>query len=242
MQRDHRHSELERPLSVFRENQDEFASKHHGQFVVIHDDGIMGFFDDELEASPRSQDPLRARSVSASSMLAAGGGRRACLSFQSSLTLIKKYVGTVAFTVKYPGRVNLLVSEAGISEAFDPKRSVPGSKQPPFHTVRAIWDTGASRTCITEDVVAKLGLKAIDKTTNHTAAGLREAGVYLVNVQLPNTVVFPVLRVTSEHSRVSGPARDRRRHFGGGYPSRDGRDWQWRLCGHDLERQNMDDV
>ena len=50
MQRDHRHSELERPLSVFRENQDEFASKHHGQFVVIHDDGIMGFFDDELEA------------------------------------------------------------------------------------------------------------------------------------------------------------------------------------------------
>ena len=110
--------------------------------------------------------------------------------------MIKKYVGTVAFTVKYPGRVNLLVSEAGISEAFDPKRSVPGSKQPPFHTVRAIWDTGASRTCITEDVVAKLGLKAIDKTTNHTAAGLREAGVYLVNVQLPNTVVFPVLRVT----------------------------------------------
>ena len=129
-------------------------------------------------------------------MLAAGRGRRACLSFQSSLTLIKKYDGTAAFTVKYGGRVNLLMTDAGVSEAFDPARSAPGSKQPPFHAVKAIWDTGASRTCITEDVVAKLGLSPIDETTNHTAAGPRKVGVYLVNVRLPNRVVFPVLRVT----------------------------------------------
>ena len=50
MQSDHRSFGLERPLSVFRENQEKFASKHHGQFVVIHDDEVIGFFDDELEA------------------------------------------------------------------------------------------------------------------------------------------------------------------------------------------------
>ena len=110
--------------------------------------------------------------------------------------MIKKYDGTVAFTVRYAARVNLLTTKAGISEAFDPQRSETGSKQPPFHTVRAIWDTGASRTCITQDVVAKLGLQAIDQTRNHTAGGLRQAGVYLVNVRLPNKVVFPVLRVS----------------------------------------------
>ena len=109
---------------------------------------------------------------------------------------MNKYDGTVAFTVGYPARVNLLVTDAGISEAFDPQRSAPGTKQPPFHPVRAIWDTGATRTCITERVAAKLGLKAIDETTNRTAGGRRKAGVYLVNLRLPNRVVFPVLRVT----------------------------------------------
>ena len=50
MQSDHRNFGLERALSVFRENQDEFASNHHGQFVVIHENEVVGFFDDELEA------------------------------------------------------------------------------------------------------------------------------------------------------------------------------------------------
>ena len=41
---------LERPLQVFRAHQDEFAIEHHGQFVVIHGDDILGFFENELEA------------------------------------------------------------------------------------------------------------------------------------------------------------------------------------------------
>ena len=50
MQSDHRKSALERPLEVYRKHQEAFASEHHRQYVVIHGDDILGFYDDELEA------------------------------------------------------------------------------------------------------------------------------------------------------------------------------------------------
>ena len=50
MQSDHDKSALERPLEVYRKHQEAFASEHHGQYVVIHSDDILGFYDDELDA------------------------------------------------------------------------------------------------------------------------------------------------------------------------------------------------
>ena len=41
---------LERPLKYFKEHQDEFANEHYGQFVLIYEDNVEGFFDDEIDA------------------------------------------------------------------------------------------------------------------------------------------------------------------------------------------------
>ncbi len=41
---------LERPLAYFKAHQEKFATEHHGQFVVIYEDSVEGFYDDQLEA------------------------------------------------------------------------------------------------------------------------------------------------------------------------------------------------
>ena len=59
----------------------------------------------------------------------------------------------------------------------------------------AVWDTGATRSVITQNVINALGISKIDEITNYTANGERTAGEYLVNIYLPNNVVFSAIRV-----------------------------------------------
>lgn len=70
-------------------------------------------------------------------------------------------------------------------------------KNPPqiFETA-AVWDTGATGTVITKKVADHLGLKPIGVTQVNHAAGSSMMNEYLVNVSLPNGVVFQGLRVT----------------------------------------------
>ena len=41
---------LERSLAYFRVHQEEFVKEHYKQFVLIHDETIVGFYYKELEA------------------------------------------------------------------------------------------------------------------------------------------------------------------------------------------------
>ena len=100
-----------------------------------------------------------------------------------------------SFTLTHEGRVNVLVCECAVAEAFDPfdATAVATAK---FHTLRAIWDTGASNTCIDEDACARMSLVATGQVETHTANGVKRANTYLVNIGLPNRVGFPGVRVT----------------------------------------------
>ena len=98
-----------------------------------------------------------------------------------------------AFTTKFNARSNILISDVGISEAYDPASANP---QPSVIKFNAIWDTGASGSVINQQVISKLGLQPIDKKEVHTANGKRNASVYLVNIYLPNQVAFLAIRVT----------------------------------------------
>lgn len=40
---------LEKPLAYFRKHQEKFASEHHGEFVVIYEEEVEGFYKSELE-------------------------------------------------------------------------------------------------------------------------------------------------------------------------------------------------
>ncbi len=41
---------LERALAHFRNHQEKFSEEHYRQFVLIHDEEVEGFYDDEMSA------------------------------------------------------------------------------------------------------------------------------------------------------------------------------------------------
>ena len=83
----------------------------------------------------------------------------------------------LAFTTKFRKRSPVLETTVGISEPYTPLQE--GDAPSPLQ-FKAVWDTGASRTVITKKVVEALGIQKIDEVENHTANGMRMAGVYLV--------------------------------------------------------------
>ncbi len=97
-----------------------------------------------------------------------------------------------AFTVRYAGRSPVLVTDVSVMEPFDPATEKPGKGA----SFKAIWDTGATNTVITQRVVDGLGLKPIGVARASGANGEYDTDVYMVNLWLPNNVGFQFVRVS----------------------------------------------
>jgi hypothetical protein len=91
-----------------------------------------------------------------------------------------------AFTVKHSGLINRIVTEVKLTVAFDP--NTPPLPPPTLHSTSALWDTGATRSCITESVAKALGLSPIGTMLVTHAGGSEPKNTYLVNMYLPNEV------------------------------------------------------
>lgn len=101
-----------------------------------------------------------------------------------------------SFTLTHTGRVNALVCECAVAEAFDPTDAAAASAAR-FHALRAIWDTGATNTCISQNAATQIGMVATGQVQVAHAGGINgRANTYLVNIGLPNGVGFPGVRVT----------------------------------------------
>ena len=75
---------------------------------------------------------------------------------------------------------------------------MPNLIPPQPHTeYTAIWDTGATNTVITEQVVSDCNLTAIGMTIMNHAGGHAEHPVYLISIMLPNKVGIRSIRVTA---------------------------------------------
>lgn len=61
--------------------------------------------------------------------------------------------------------------------------------------VLALWDTGATGTCISADVVKTLGLIPSGQKNIQTPSGSSQVNTYLVNIILPNNVRIPDVEV-----------------------------------------------
>ena len=74
----------------------------------------------------------------------------------------------------------------------------PGNPDPEPDRVQfvAIWDTGATGSVITQAVVDACDLAPTGITTVHHVHGSEQAETYLVNIALPQNVIFPGVRVT----------------------------------------------
>lgn len=93
------------------------------------------------------------------------------------------------------GIENVLISDVFISQAFQPGQ--PNTDLFQHHKFHAIWDTGATNTVITQNVIKTCNLKPISLTVVNTAAGPTQAEQFLVNAALPNKVGIAGLLVSS---------------------------------------------
>ena len=96
-------------------------------------------------------------------------------------------------TIAHSGLLNVLKNNCGISQAYDPRS---GGTPPVICEFEAIWDTGATNSVITQKVVDACGLAPIGMAKVHGVSGESFAEKYLVNIRLPNQVMFAGARVT----------------------------------------------
>jgi len=96
-------------------------------------------------------------------------------------------------SVSAGGLLAVLKNRCAISQAFDP---ATGGVHPPVIEFDAIWDTGATNSVITQDVIDACGLAPIGVVQTHGVHGAQLADVFLVNIYLPNHVAFGAIRVT----------------------------------------------
>lgn len=98
--------------------------------------------------------------------------------------------GHKAFTTRYNGRSLRLTNEVEIFPAHAPSAPIPQGKK-----YQALYDTGATHSSISPRVVADLQLASIGATNVGVGGGTLTTTSHLVNIGLPNRVMFAMLRV-----------------------------------------------
>ena len=92
-----------------------------------------------------------------------------------------------AFTVEYGGLVNSLITKVLVVSPFDKSKTIE---------IKAIWDTGATHSVITDSVFKQLSLFAIDQTVVNGVNSRKTVPVTLIHIGLPNKFLIPNHRVT----------------------------------------------
>lgn len=95
-----------------------------------------------------------------------------------------------AFTTRYKGRSLRLINEVEIFPAHGPSGPFPQGKK-----YQALYDTGATHSAISPKVVADLQLASIGATNVGVGGGTLTTTSHLVNIGLPNKVMFVMSRV-----------------------------------------------
>lgn len=101
----------------------------------------------------------------------------------------------MAFTTRANGLLRVLAGDVEVFPPFQPL--LPNQSPPQRIKCRAIYDTGATHSTISPDLVTALNLPSIGATEVGVGGGKVVAPCYLVNIGLPNHVMFPMVRVTS---------------------------------------------
>lgn len=91
-----------------------------------------------------------------------------------------------AFTIKHNGTVRRIVTELVIFPAFDITQE---TSEHEGYVTSALWDTGASISLITPQVVAGLGISPVGLIQIGHVAGSGKHSTYMVNLGLPNKVI-----------------------------------------------------
>ncbi|GMO58146.1 MAG: hypothetical protein Ta2A_03500 [Treponemataceae bacterium] len=92
-----------------------------------------------------------------------------------------------SFTQKYAYKSRSLKNTVVVESALAPTRKIE---------ITALWDTGASLSCIRPEIVKELNLSAVSMISISTPTDEhKESSVYLVNLHLPSSVSVMNIRV-----------------------------------------------
>lgn len=98
-----------------------------------------------------------------------------------------------AFTIKFSGRVLRIVTDIDVAPVFDATLApVPPGL---FTRARALWDTGATNSHLTQSFANAMGLVPTGMATVNHAGGRSQVRTFLVNFALPNKVLVPGVAV-----------------------------------------------
>lgn len=99
-------------------------------------------------------------------------------------------------TTEYPGIPQMITSPIEIAPAFLP--GVALDALPRISRI-GIWDTGATNTVITQDIIETLHLRPVGMKRISTSGGIYDRYVYLISVTLESHAHFPVLEAVEGH-------------------------------------------
>jgi hypothetical protein len=93
-----------------------------------------------------------------------------------------------AFTTRYNGLTSTIITDISIQEPLSGNELKEG--------IKALWDTGATGSVISKNIVKQLGLIPTGKTLASGIHSTIEVNTYIINVILPNGVRVQDVRVT----------------------------------------------
>ena len=96
-----------------------------------------------------------------------------------------------AFTCKYSSIAGQIITSCEVSDFI---KDV--SQKYSMTTFDALWDTGATCSAISKNVVKKLNLIPVSKVTVDHANGQSIVNVFEISLTLPNKTLFQSIRVT----------------------------------------------
>ena len=97
------------------------------------------------------------------------------------------------FIVRYPDFVDEIITDCVVCKAT--AGVAQGMEVPVQITCKALWDTGATNSMITERVIRALGLKAVTFATVYHAGGQSEAAGFNVYICLSKDILIGPLQV-----------------------------------------------
>ena len=98
---------------------------------------------------------------------------------------------SVALQVSSDELLHELVRDCSVAEFIGPEQVAEN-----FVPFKALWDTGATNSVITEQVVQECNLVPTGKTFVYGVNGRHLADTFVISIQLQGVVLFPYLRVT----------------------------------------------
>lgn len=90
-------------------------------------------------------------------------------------------------TDRYSGIANRLTTSLCIRECMDDAER--------FRIEHALWDTGASSSCISERMARKLGLRPVDTGIGISSIGQQDILYYIVDVCLSDDIIFKNMKI-----------------------------------------------